>query len=337
VALDELRRAVDEDRLALLPVEQVLGGDAKYSANDLAERTGLSLDVLEQHWQALGLARSDPDARSYGDEDLRATEQLKQFLDAGLPVEGVIEVARIFGEGMARAADASKELVGEAVMSPGATERDVAMRFADAARLMIPLVGPELEYIYRLHLREQLRTDVVTQAELASGYAAGAADVTVLFADLVDFTKLGERIPPEELGSVARRLTAMAGDVAEPPVRLVKTIGDAAMLVSREGAAPVVAAALDLIERADSEGDEFPQLRAGVAAGAALERAGDWYGRPVNVASRVTGIAYPGSVLATAEVRDAAPEEYRWSDAGRRRLKNVKEPVPLFRARPLEK
>ena len=50
-----------------------------------------------------------------------------------------------------------------------------------------------------------------------------------------------------------------------------------------------------------------------MAAGAALSRAGDWYGRPVNLASRVTGIARPGSVLATREVRDAATEAYRWS------------------------
>ena len=331
--LDALRDAVREERLALVPVERVLGGDARYSSNELAELAGVELDVLELQWQALGLARRDPEERAYGEEDLEAARRLKEFLDAGLPIEGVLEVARVFGEGMARAADASKDLVGAALVQPGTREHEVAFRFADAARALTPLVGPMLEYVYHLHLREQLRSDVVTQSELAAGSIAGTDDVTVLFADLVGFTKLGEELPPEELGGLARRLTAMAGDVAEPPVRLVKTIGDAAMLVSREGPAPIVAAALDLVDRAEAEGEDFPRLRVGVAAGTALERAGDWYGQPVNVASRVTGIARPSSVLATAPVQESTADEFRWSLVGRRRLKGVADPVRLFRAR----
>ena len=93
--------------------------------------------------------------------------------------------------------------------------------------------------------------------------------------------------------------------------------------------------ALDLVDAADAEGDDFPQLRVGMAAGPALSRAGDWYGRPVNLASRVTGIARPGSVLATREVRDAATDAYRWSSAGARSLKGVEGPVRLYRARRL--
>jgi adenylate cyclase len=72
-----------------------------------------------------------------------------------------------------------------------------------------------------------------------------------------------------------------------------------------------------------------------MAAGPALSRAGDWYGRPVNLASRVTAIARPGSVLATRDVRDAASEAYRWSPAGARSLKGVDGPVRLYRARRL--
>ena len=93
--------------------------------------------------------------------------------------------------------------------------------------------------------------------------------------------------------------------------------------------------ALDLVDAAAAEGDDFPQLRVGMAAGPALSRAGDWYGRPVNLASRVTAIARPGSVLATREVRDAASEDYRWSPAGARSLKGVDGPVRLYRARRL--
>jgi adenylate cyclase len=120
--------------------------------------------------------------------------------------------------------------------------------------------------------------------------------------------------------------------VAHPPVRLVKTIGDAAMLASAEPE-PVLDAALNLIDAADAEGEDFPQLRAGVALGQALPRAGDWFGRPVNLASRITSIARPGSLLAEQEVRESAPDSYRWSFAGERRLRGIRDPVALFRAR----
>ena len=89
------------------------------------------------------------------------------------------------------------------------------------------------------------------------------------------------------------------------------------------------------IDAADAESEDFPQLRAGVAVGLALPRAGDWFGRPVNLASRITQIARPGSLLAEREVRESAPESYRWSYAGERRLRGIREPVPLFRARRL--
>ena len=87
----------------------------------------------------------------------------------------------------------------------------------------------------------------------------------------------------------------MATAVAEPPVRLVKTIGDAVMLVSTE-AEPLLTAALALIAAAEAEGEEFPWLRAGLASGPTLPQSGDYYGRSVNLASRITGVARPGSV-----------------------------------------
>jgi adenylate cyclase len=116
-------------------------------------------------------------------------------------------------------------------------------------------------------------------------------------------------------------------------VRLVKTIGDAAMLTSPT-AERLLEGALDLVDAADAEGSDFPQLRVGMACGQAVSRAGDWYGHPVNLASRVTGIARPGSVLATNEIKDSLDDAgFAWSFAGARRLKGIKDAVPLFRAR----
>lgn len=332
VPLDELKCAVEEDRLTMLPVERVIAGQCDYTQRELAERTGLELEQIAGLRRALGLPRVEPDERVYTERDVDATKQFKQFIDAGMPYEKVIEVARVMGEAMARIAGSASRAVGESFIQAGDTERDLGLRYAEAARHLGPIMGKQLEYVFTLHLNEQIRSTVIDRAELASGEIRGSEEVVVCFADLVGFTKLGERLPPEEVGKVARRLGDMAGDALEHPVRLVKTIGDAAMLVAPE-ADPMVDAALRLVEAADGEGEEFPPVHAGIASGRALPRGGDWYGQPVNLASRVTDIARPGAVLATSAVREAAGDSYSWSAAGKRRVKGVKEPVPLFRAR----
>jgi adenylate cyclase len=118
-------------------------------------------------------------------------------------------------------------------------------------------------------------------------------------------------------------------------VRLIKTIGDAVMLQSSD-TDELLAAALAIVDAADAEGEGFPQLCAGLARGEALSRAGDWFGRPVNLASRITGIARPGTVLVAGEVKDAVQRDFRFSFAGGRRIKGVDGEVKLLRARPPE-
>jgi len=74
-----------------------------------------------------------------------------------------------------------------------------------------------------------------------------------------------------------------------------------------------------------------------VARGEALERAGDWFGRPVNLASRIADIARPGSLLVDAHAKEDADEGlWRFSDAGKRSLKGVKGSSSLHRARRCE-
>ena len=220
------------------------------------------------------------------------------------------------------------------MLEPGASEAQIARRYAERVEAFMPLVGPMMEQMLRLHLRNMVRTEAINAAERAAGELPGAREVTVGFADLVGFTRLGEEVPPDELGRVADRLGAIAAEVVAPPVRVVKTIGDAVMLASPEPQ-PLLDVGLSLLDTADAEGDEFPQLRVGAALGPALSRAGDWFGRPVNLASRITQIARPGSLLAEREVRESAPDAYRWSYAGERHLRGVSGAVPLFRGRRL--
>ncbi len=336
VSLDELREAVAAGRLTLLPVERGIAGDGpRYTSREIAEISGGDLDLLQRASAALGLPYPDPDERSLTEADLEAARRVKAFLDAGLPEAGIIQVARAIGMGTARIAEANRELIRRTLMQPGDTERDLALRFSAAAEQMLPIFEPALIYAQRAHLLEQIRRDVIGTADLASGEFGATSELSVCFADLVGFTKLGEEIAPEELGLVAGRLEEMATVVAEPPVRLVKTIGDAAMLVSPE-AVPMTDAALRLVEASEQEGEEFPRLRAGIARGHALSQTGDYYGRPVNLASRITGMAKPGSVLVDAPTKQAAPDVFNYSFAGERRLKGFETRTKLYRVRPIE-
>ncbi|MFO7164156.1 MAG: adenylate/guanylate cyclase domain-containing protein, partial [Mycolicibacterium hassiacum] len=220
------------------------------------------------------------------------------------------------------------------VLDPTAREVDVARSAEALVAATAPLLEQMIQEMLRLQLRRMMETEAVTASERAEGRRLpGARPVTIGFADLVGFTRLGELVPPEDLERLAGKLVETAGEVVEPPVRLVKTIGDAVMLAGPDPG-EVVDDLLALVEAA-ADDDEFPRLRAGAATGMAVSRAGDWYGSPVNLASRVTGVARPGSVLVAESTHDALRDDPRftWSFAGARRLKGIKNDVKLFRVR----
>jgi adenylate cyclase len=334
VSLDELKQAVEEDRLVLLPTERVFdSGDEHYTAAEVAQKAGLELDFLVRLLQALGAPIPPGDEPVYTDADVEAARRAKLFLDAGLPAEGVLDTSRLIGISMANLASANRDLVGEALTEPGVDERELALRYAAAAQTMAPLLGETLLHAYRIHLQEGIRQAVISEAELAKGRLRGADEVTIAFADLVGFTRLGESLEIEQIGDLTDRLFELASDSARPPVRLVKMIGDAAMFASREPE-PLLDSVVGLVEVAGRE--EMP-LRAGVARGEALSRGGDWYGRPVNLAARLTSFARPDSVVTDQAVKDAIAESngrlFDFSFAGRHHFKGISGEVPVHRVR----
>ena len=331
--LEELRDAALAGRLPLVAVERALGGGVpRYTQAEVAERSGLDADFLQRLWRALGMAVGEPSERAFTDADLEAAERVKAFRDAGLDDGRILELSRVMGRSMYGVAAAINEVFAETFRRPGDDELSLALRYAEASRELVPMIGPVLEHILLVQQRGLIDQAAVAGTALGEGRLTDSEEVAVCFADLVDFTKLGESVAPAELGAVADRLEELAGDVAEPPVRLIKTIGDAVMLQSSD-TDELLAAALAIVEAADAEGEGFPQLCAGLARGEALSRAGDWYGSPVNLASRITDIARPGSVLVDGAVKDAVQRDFRFSFAGGRRIKGVDGEVKLFRAR----
>jgi len=335
VSLEELRDAVTTGHLTVLPVERAIAGDGpRYSAREIAERSGLELELALAFRAALGIPYGDDlDDRAGTEDDLEAAQRMKAILDAGFPVEEMLRNARVVGMATARVAEANRDLVVRNLTSPGDNERDVADRLVGMAEFLLPLGTEFLDYAFQANLLELIKRDVIGAADLAAGEIGGVVERTVCFADLVEFTSLGEEIAPEELGEVVGHFEELATSIVAPPVRLVKTIGDAVMLVSAE-AEPLVAQSLDLVAAAAAEGDQFPVLRAGIATGPTLPQSGDYYGRSVNLASRVTGIARPGSVLVDTATREAAGESgLTYSFAGERRLKGIDARQKLFRVR----
>ena len=328
VPLEELRAAVAEDRLPLVPVERALG--ACYTAAEVEERTGFPAAMVLRFWRLLGLPEARPQDRVFGDEDIAAAESIRFYLEAGLSEEGVVEITRVLGESMARLAPTTAAAFADAFLEPGDSELDVADRFTTLAQKLRPAIAPVLMAAYTAHLRDSIRRGIIGRAEREAGHLAGEEEIAVCFADLVGFTRLGAEIDTEQLGNVVGSFATLAADAARPPVRLVKTIGDAALFVSPEPAA-AVEAALALIEAAETA--DLPSVRAGVAYGSVLQRAGDFYGHAVNLASRVTGIARPGSVLCTEEVYKASKDAFDLSFARRYRLKGIGDAVALYRAR----
>jgi adenylate cyclase len=329
--LQQLRKAVAQDQLVILSAELELGGELRYTGREIAELAVVPIEFFFAVLGAAGLAAPDAEDLAFGARDLDAAHLMARFNQAGFDREAMLEVARVLGRGMAQAADAMGELFSQTFVKPGITEDELALRNAEAAGVMLPAVTPLLEYFLNLHMRERLRHQAITLAMLESGNRLGAQDVAVAFADLVGFTRLGEQLAAEQVGAVAGTLGNLAAEVATPPVRLVKTIGDAAMLVSFHADA-LVKALIHLIKAVD-EAPALPRLRVGAAFGPALTRSGDWYGRPVNLASRITGVADPGTVFASSELRRAA-EGFPWIPAGTHNLKGIDEKIDVFRVEP---
>lgn len=334
VPLEELRRHTEDGTIMFLPAERVVGGSERYTAEEVVASSGTDLDFLLSARRAMGLPIPAEDERAYVEADIGALRVAHIARAAGISDEEILDLMRTLGRGLSQAAEAMRAIVLKLVLEPGVSEHDLARRYADAAGQLAPMIGPLIQDLLTLHLRQMAESEAISAAERRNGDLPGSREITVCFADLVGFTRLGEEVAPDELSRLAVRLEELASDVVDPPVRLVKTIGDAAMLTSLEPE-PLLDATLSLLQAADAEGEDFPQLRAGVALGPALSRAGDWFGPPVNLASRVTAIARPGSVLAERGVHEAAREAYRWSYAGERRLNGIREPVRLYRARSL--
>jgi adenylate cyclase len=330
---EEVLLAHAEQRLFLLPVERALGGVPKYTAADVAEQSGVDLDIFLELRSSLGLADPDPEQASYSEFDVKTMKSVRANTELGMTWESIREINRVLGASLSQLAVAVERQFLATYLDPSLDEAEMAKRYAAITRATTPEFAFVLQHLFNLHLRDQLRADILGN-EATIDFLSDTRQVAVCFADLVGFTSLGEQIPAEELGAIAERLSTLAKELVVPPVRLVKSIGDAVMLVAPEPR-DLLDTALALMAAVEGEDEGFPQLSVGLAFGEALDRAGDVYGPPVNLASRLSDVARAGSVLTTIEVKESLSDDYDWTNVGRRRFKGITNPVVIYRAREL--
>jgi adenylate cyclase len=283
--------------------EMLLGGPRRYTRIEVTEKSGVPAERARELWHSLGFAAVPDDAKVFTDSDLTALRTANELVQAGITDPGqATSSARMLGQHMSRLAESQVELLrGILLANPelAADERQLT-RF-------IERVVPDLEHLQTFAWRRHLAA-YAGRALVATDEAAHQlGQLTVGFADMVGFTSFTRRSSEAELVSVVDRFDAVTAEVvAENHGRIVKMIGDEVLFVAdtpTDGAE----IALTLLERAESD-DELPLLRAGLAYGRVLSRFGDIYGSVVNLASRLTSIARPGSVLIDRELTNALAE-----------------------------
>jgi adenylate cyclase len=267
----------------------LLGEPPSLTRIQVAERAGVPLEMAVELWRLLGFATNDDHEVAFTEADvdaLRASHDLRKLGILGEDSQAAL--VRTWGRSFARLAEWETTLLANVA---GADD-DPEARLSDLAVEVLPRVEALQTYIWRRHLASASSRLVSVQ----SGGTA-AADLAVCFVDIVGYTSRSKSLDERELVAWLEGFEDTAtGIVVDHGGRIIKTIGDEILFVADD---PVAAAeiALLLTARGEDADDPFPSVRAALAYGEVVSRLGDVFGPVVNIASRLTSLARPGSVL----------------------------------------
>jgi adenylate cyclase len=333
--LDQIREAGRQGRLAYGYIESLFGEEgAGLSLDDAAAETGLEPALIERFWTSIGLPPSE--LESLTDEDLEAFRYVSSVLAAGFPLVAFLQLCRVYGQALAQIADAEVRLfhlyVHEPLMREGVPGLEMAEEMESLARDLLPIASPLMDYVHTRFLHHFVAQDVVGHMETEledDESAAGRVRVAIAFADLAGYTRFTEEEGEEEALSSVERFVEGVTQTLPEDARVVKTIGDEVMVVGTDVDA-LVDWAVGFLETIE----ERPEPRLGINYGSTLYRDGDYFGREVNLASRVVARARGGEVLVTDSVVEAvsAGSRLRFEPIGDVKLKGFDEPRQLCRA-----
>jgi adenylate cyclase len=290
----------DEAFLDADDVERLVGlGPKELTWPEVCAQAGISHEVADPLWRALGFPDIPPHEAAYTDDDVRALRIAAEGIESlrgdrrRAALDAIVREARMVSSHMTRIAEIEIESMAE-VSGLGLRERVLAEAWQRGVEHSD--LGWVLLYAFRRRLEEGLRRRSTVEAGERPTLAIG-------FVDLVDFTYISGSMAIDELGRLLARFEGLASDIiTEAGGRVVKLIGDEAMLVfpTPERAAQ---GAIELVDACAA--GELPSARAGLSLGPVLARGGDYFGRAVNLASRLVGVAPPDTVLADDRFAEA--------------------------------
>ncbi|NUP80151.1 MAG: adenylate/guanylate cyclase domain-containing protein [Nonomuraea sp.] len=281
----------DGDGLA----EAFLREPRRYTSHQVAHMAGVPVYRARRLWRALGFANVADDAVEFTDSDVEALKTMLAMVGSGAySEEHMLLMARSIGRATARLAESQAELGAEALDQAGVPLAERPRAWRRRAERVVPDLARLLVYAWQ------------RQLSAAAGRLAdqdmSAVRLAVGFADLVAFTRLSRQITATELARLIDRFEGRSADVVTSSGgRVIKTLGDSVLFVADKShvAAEI---ALRLVET--HRGRDMPELRVGLAVGPVIWRMGDVFGTTVNLASRLTALALPGTILAGPEMAE---------------------------------
>jgi adenylate cyclase len=333
-SLDEIRDAVESGRLAFAYLQELFPSvKATHTLEEASEETGLEPDLIRTIFTTLGLPASAVDQIT--DTDLELLRYGAAALLAGLPLVAYLQLVRVYGQALAQIADAEVRLfhmyVHEPLMRAGVPGVAMAEEMEGLVAEVLPLASPVMDHIHQRLLAHFVDQDVVGHMESEldgrERLDLGHLRIAIAFADLAGYTRMTEELGDEHAVGVVERFVAEVEHTLPDDARILKTIGDEVMVVSNDPAS-LVDWAVGFQELHDTR----PLPRIGMHYGEVVYRDGDYYGREVNQAARVSARAGAGEVLVTRSVVDAAGAHLEFEHIGEVRLKGFTDPTELFLA-----
>jgi adenylate cyclase len=333
-SLKLIREASEQGLLAYGFVEELFPRDGEpHTLRDAVRETGLEPAMIERFWASIGLPQQS--LETMNDEDLEALRYVESVIASGFPLVAFLQLSRVYGQALSQIADAEVRLfhiyVHEPLIREGVPGLEIAEEMESLARDVLPLAGPLMDYMHKRFLQHFVEQDVVghMEIELEDETDLGRLRVAIAFADLAGYTRFTEEEGEEEALSSVERFVEGVTNTLPDDARVVKTIGDAVMVVGQD-----VAALVDWAVGFVSLFEERPEPRIGVHYGATMYRDGDYFGREVNLASRVVARARGGEVVVSDAVVDAVKgsPHLSFEEIGQVKLKGFDEPRHLCRA-----
>src|SRR3954452_2839812 len=338
-SLDLIKEASRQGRLAYGFVEELFPSDRQgRGLDDAADETGLEPALIERFISSIGLPPQT--LENVTDEDVHALQYVAAVLGAGFPLVAFLQLCRVYGQALSQIADAEVRLfhiyVHEPLMREGVPGLEMAEEMEHLARDLLPLASPIMDFIHRRFLQHFVEQAVVGHMEVDLGdedTELGRVRVALAFCDLAGYTRFTEEEGEEEALSFVERFIESVTETLPDDARVVKTIGDEVMIVGQD-----VQALVDWAVGFQRLFDERPAPRMGVHQGPVIYRDGDYFGRDVNLTSRVVARARGSEVLVTDWVVEAVAESdyLAFEGIGTVKLKGFDEPRTLYRAYPRE-